>query len=112
MNPSTPLTFAATGMLSLPEATIHLHPDDNLVVAKTSLQANTHLIDNQRDIVVKQTIPAGHKLAIAPIAKGEVVRRYGQIIGFATRSIEPGEHVHSHNLSVGDFQRDYAFGVD
>ena len=40
------------------------------------------------------------------------MRRYGQIIGFATRSIEPGDHVHSHNLSVGDFARDYAFGVD
>src|SRR5512136_2901943 len=112
MNPSTPLDFAATGTLPLHEAIIRLHPADNVVIAKTSLQANTRLTDRTADIVVKQTIPGGHKLAVAPIAAGEVVRRYGQIIGFATRSIEPGDHVHSHNLSVGDFARDYAFGVD
>ena len=37
------------------------------------------------------------------------VRRYNQIIGFATRAIAPGEHVHVHNLEVRDFARDYAF---
>jgi altronate hydrolase len=112
MNSSTSLTFAAAGTLPLREATIRLHPSDNIVIVKASLQAGTHLIDEHGDIVVRQTIPSGHKLAIAPIASGEVVRRYGQIIGFAARSIEPGDHVHSHNLSVGDFARDYAFGVD
>ena len=35
-------------------------------------------------------------------AKGEEIRKYGQIIGFATQDIEPGQHVHSQNLSVGD----------
>ena len=112
MNPSTLLTFAATGTLSLHETVIRLHPSDNVVIAKTSLQANTRLTDGTADIVVRQTIPGGHKLAITPIAPGEAVRRYGQIIGFATRSIEPGDHVHSHNLSAGDFAREYAFGVD
>lgn len=109
---STPLFFAAAGSLPRSTATIHLHPSDNIVVAKTNLQAGTRLIDDQGDVVVKQTIPAGHKIAVAPIAPGEVVRRYGQIIGFATRSIALGDHVHSHNLSVGDFDRDYAFGAD
>jgi altronate dehydratase len=40
------------------------------------------------------------------------VRRYGQIIGLAGRDIQPGEHVHSHNLDLGDLDRDYRFGVD
>lgn len=109
--------FVSGGISPLSEAAIQLHPTDNIVIAKTSLQANTRLIDDKGDIVVRQTIPSGHKLAVAPIAAGEVVRRYGQIIGFATRSIAPGDHVHSHNLSVGDaafapFARDYVFGVD
>ena len=112
MNPSTPLTFAATGTLSLHETVIRLHPSDNVVIAKTSLQVDTRLTDDTGHVVVKQTIPAGHKLAVASIAPGETVRRYGQIIGFATRSIEPGDHVHSHNLSAGDFAREYACGVD
>src|SRR5262249_30817346 len=40
------------------------------------------------------------------------IRRYGQIIGFATQPIQPGDHVHIHNLAVGDFARDYAVGTD
>src|SRR5215217_1953790 len=40
------------------------------------------------------------------------VRKYGQILGFATEAIRPGEHVHTHNLAMGDFDRDYAFGID
>ena len=43
---------------------------------------------------------------------GEAVRRYGQIIGFATQPIAPGEWVHTHNMAMGDFARDYAWGVD
>src|SRR5262249_49046456 len=35
-----------------------------------------------------------------------------QIIGFASRDIAPGEHVHLHNLAMGAFERDYAFGAD
>src|SRR5664279_5246953 len=46
------------------------------------------------------------------IAVGEPVKRYDQIIGFAKRPIGPGEHVHLHNLAMGDFARDYAYGVD
>jgi altronate hydrolase len=109
---STPLSFATAGSLPLSDAAIRLHPLDNIVIVKMSVQAGTRLTSGQGDLVVQQTIPSGHKLAITPIASGAVVRRYGQIIGFATRSIAPGDHVHSHNLSVGDFARDYAFGVD
>jgi altronate hydrolase len=114
---STALSFATAGSLPLPEATIRLHPTDNIVIARMSLQMGTRLTNAHGDLVAQQTIPSGHKIATTPIAAGEVVRRYGQIIGFATRAIEPGDHVHSHNLSVGDaalapFARDYAFGTD
>ncbi len=40
------------------------------------------------------------------------MRKYNQIIGFATADIAPGEHVHTHNLAMGDFDRDYAFCAD
>ena len=45
------------------------------------------------------------------IDEGEPVRRYNQIIGFATQAIAPGEHVHVHNLGMGDFAKDYAYGA-
>ena len=47
-----------------------------------------------------------------PVAPGEPVRRYNQIIGFATQAIAPGQHVHVHNMGMGDFVKDYAFGAD
>jgi altronate hydrolase len=40
------------------------------------------------------------------------VKRYNQVIGFASRDVAPGEHVHLHNLAMGAFDRDYAFGAD
>ena len=45
-----------------------------------------------------ETIPAGHKAALEPIKQGEFVIKYGEIIGRATRDIQPGEWVHTHNL--------------
>ena len=88
---------------------VRLHRDDDIVIARHQLVAGLRL-DN--DLVVRGLIPAGHKVATRAVAAGAPVRRYGQIIGFATRAIEPGEHVHTHNISMGSFDRDYAFGVD
>ena len=51
-------------------------------------------------------------MAVRRIEEGEVVRKYNQIIGFATQAIAPGEHVHVHNMGMGDFAKDYAYGVD
>ena len=43
-------------------------------------------------------VPFGHKLAIRPIAAGEEIIKYGYPIGRAVRDIQPGEHVHIHNV--------------
>jgi len=63
-------------------------------------------------IVATERIPAGHKVATRAHAAGEPIRRYGQIIGFATQPIAPGQHVHVQNCAMGDFARDYAYGLD
>lgn len=89
---------------------IRLAPTDNVVVAREALAAGSVL--EGEGVTLVQTVPAGHKVATAAIAKGEAVRKYGQIIGFATADIRPGQHVHLHNLGMGSFDRDYAFGVD
>jgi altronate dehydratase len=57
-------------------------------------------------------VPRGHKIALRPIAKGEEVIRYGQIIGQATEAIPMGAHVHSHNLGMGPHSSDYAIGSE
>ena len=88
---------------------IRLHPDDGVLIARSSLPPGMVVADG---VTTVERIPAGHKVAIRPIAMGEPIRRYGQIIGFATVPIAPGQHVHTQNCGMGDFSKDYAFGVD
>ena len=97
-------------MLTKTSFTIRLHPNDDVVIARQQLVSGTTLIDE--NVKVSGLIPPGHKVATRAIGVGEPVKRYDQIIGFAKRPILPGEHVHLHNLAMGDFARDYAFGVD
>jgi altronate hydrolase len=87
---------------------IRLNAADDVVIACRELDPGTNLL--KEGIVVRERIPAGHKVATRAIAAGNAVRRYSQVIGFATRAIEAGAHVHVHNLEVRDFARDYAFG--
>ncbi|WER45480.1 altronate dehydratase family protein [Cupriavidus sp. WKF15] len=91
------------------EPVIWLHADDDVVIARRQLLAGMRL-DN--GLAVRGLVPAGHKMAVRTVAAGVPVRRYGQIIGFATRQILAGEHVHTHNLAIGAFERDHAFGID
>ena len=63
-------------------------------------------------LAVTQRIPAGHKVATRPIPLGEPIRKFDQIIGFATTDIAPGEHIHVHNCGMREFARDYAVGQD
>ncbi|HYZ32906.1 MAG TPA: altronate dehydratase family protein [Crenalkalicoccus sp.] len=88
---------------------IRLHPEDGVLIARQALPPGTPVAPG---IAAAQRVPPGHKVAVRAHAPGEPVRRYGQIIGFATRAIAPGEWVHTHNLAMGDFARDYAFGED
>jgi altronate hydrolase len=90
--------------------TLRLNPVDDVVIAARPLQAGTAV--EAEGVTCADAIPAGHKLAVKAVAKGQPVRRYGQIIGFATQDIAPGQHVHTHNLAFETFERDYAVGVD
>ena len=91
---------------------IQLHPNDDVVIARHQLMSGDWI----DQIKVKGLIPAGHKIALRALSVGDPVRRYNQIIGFASQAIAPGEHVHVHNLGLGDnkgdFARDYAFCAD
>ncbi|WP_454719488.1 MULTISPECIES: UxaA family hydrolase [Cupriavidus] len=89
---------------------IRLHADDDVVIARAQLVAGTVLAEE--GITVSGLVPPGHKVATRAVAAGEAVRRYGQIIGFASQPIRAGQHVHTHNLAMGDFARDYAYGAE
>jgi altronate hydrolase len=88
---------------------IHLHPSDNVAVARVALSpANELRIDGVR-VTVRDPVPAGHKVAIKPIGAGEIVWRYGQAIGRAKQEIAPGSHIHTHNLAFEELQLNYEF---
>ena len=86
---------------------IRLHPADNVVTARIDMLAST-VIDGE-DVSAASPIPSGHKIATRPIKKGEEIRKYDQVIGFATQDVAAGEHVHVHNVEMKDFDRDYQF---
>ncbi|KAF0178022.1 MAG: altronate dehydratase [Limisphaerales bacterium] len=99
-------------MLKLEDVTLRLHSADNVVVVKRPLKPGVELEGGALRIKTAKGIPPGHKIAVAEIADGAPVTKYGQTIGFAKGRILPGEHVHTHNVELRDFGRDYAFGVD
>ncbi|HRD74713.1 MAG TPA: altronate dehydratase family protein, partial [Hyphomicrobiaceae bacterium] len=88
--------------------TLLLNPADNVVVAVDTVNQGTVV----NGVTAAERIPRGHKMAIKAVAKGEPLRKFGQIIGFASGPITPGRHVHTHNCAFGEFDRDYAFAKD
>jgi altronate hydrolase len=90
---------------------ILLHPADSVAIARQTIPAGTSLEDGDQHWLTRQDIPSGHKLARTALSKGQPVLRYGQIIGYASRDIQPGDWVHSHNLEVGDMQREFEVQV-
>jgi len=86
-----------------------LRATDDVAVIKRSVRAGTELFNDSIRLTVGRDIPAGHKIALTSIADGTPVKKYGQVIGFARGNITAGDHVHTHNLVMKDFSRDYQF---
>ena len=88
--------------------TLRLDPRDNIIVAVDPVQAGWAV----QGVTATARIMRGHKMAVQPIGQGQPVLKFGQIIGFASEAIAPGNHVHTHNCSFAEFERDYAFAQD
>jgi altronate hydrolase len=88
--------------------TIRLDPADNVVTATRTLEIGT-AVD---DVVTTAIIPRNHKLASREIKAGEAVRKYAQVIGYATEVILAGGHVHTHNVEFRNTEEDYEISTD
>jgi altronate dehydratase large subunit len=78
---------------------LRLHERDNVAVALADLRAGaTVAFGEGLSLTLRDAVPFGHKVALAAMAHGEAVIKYGQTIGLATRPIALGDHVHVHNL--------------
>jgi altronate hydrolase len=91
-------------------ALIRLHPNDNVLIARDGLQLGQAIPELQ--LRVRAQVPAGHKIAARRIARGEPVLKYDVVIGVAGRDIETGDHVHTHNVELGEINRDPEFCRD
>jgi len=100
--PAVPLTQVA----------VHLRPVDNIAVAAKPLPAGSEIAFNGGILTLPHHVKMGHKFAVLAIKEGDAINKYGQIIGFAAHDIPPGDHVHVHNIRLGEFERDYAFCSD
>jgi len=88
---------------------IHLHASDNVAVARVPIAPGTALRVDGHAVTAMDAIPAGHKIALKALDAGAVVRRYGQVIGRASRPIRAGEHIHTQNLAYEELELVYEF---
>ena len=87
---------------------VRLDAADNVVTATRHLDDGS-VVEGAR---ITAPIPSGHKVATSAISKGDEVRKYAQIIGYASQQIAPGDHVHTHNTEFRNTDMDYEFGTD
>ncbi|MBX3568099.1 MAG: altronate dehydratase [Rhizobiaceae bacterium] len=84
---------------------LRLHDSDNVVVALETIAPGAVA----EGVTATVRVPRGHKMATVAIPVGAPILKFGQIIGFATKLIAPGEWVHEHNVEMHAFARDYQF---
>src|SRR6185436_19159190 len=87
---------------------VWLHPDDDICIATRTIPSGTIIEAGGKRVTVSEVVRIGHKIALRSLAKGQPVRKYGQIIGLATEPVRAGDWVHCHNVSLGEFDRDPA----
>ncbi|MFC6823700.1 UxaA family hydrolase [Halopelagius fulvigenes] len=81
----------------LDDALLLLSDADNVGTAVDDLSAGTEIECDGRTVTLPEDVPFGHKVALESFAVGDEVRKYGEVIGAATRAVGPGEWVHTHN---------------
>lgn len=90
------------------KTTVRLDPSDNVVTATRALEVGAAV----EDTTTTALIPSGHKIATQAIAKGGEIRKYAQLIGYASEDIAPGDHVHTQNTEFRNIDQAYEFGTN
>jgi altronate hydrolase len=80
---------------------LRLSQGDDVAISRRAMAPGATLtLPDGETITAAHGIPAGHKVALRDLSSGTLVRKYGHVIGAATRDIRLGEHVHVHNLAM------------
>lgn len=90
--------------------TLILNPADNVAVLTEIAMGGSDPLELGKPL--GNFVPNGHKISTTALTKGDPIRKFGQIIGYATQDISAGEHVHSHNCAFGAHDKNYHIGAD
>ena len=90
-------------------AVIHLNAKDNIAIARAPLAAGQKVRLEGKEITLLDAVPMGHKVMLEAVAAGGNIVRYGQIMGRARMAIQPGNHVHVHNVAYEELEFNYEF---
>ena len=82
-------------------STIKLYPQDTVALATADLKKGETVVVDGQSIVLLVDIPNAHKIALKDFETGEAIRKYDNIIGYASRPIKKGEWIHEHNEVTG-----------
>ena len=93
-------------------AAILFNTSDNIAIARLSLPPGQLIRLNGRELTLRDAVPMGHKLALRPIAPGEAIVRYGQVMGRARVAIPAGAHVHVHNVGFEELHFAYEYPAE
>ena len=92
------------------QAILRLHDDDNVGVALRAIASGAPVLDT--GYRSRTPIPEGHKISLRPIPTDHPIIKFGHPIGFASGKIEPGDHVHTHNVVLRGIDRDYQYATE
>lgn len=81
---------------------MRLYETDDVAIALAAMCADEQATVTGDTIIVRSSVPAGHKVALRDLPAGSLVHKYGQVIGRITQDVRAGEHVHLHNLAMPD----------
>jgi hypothetical protein len=81
------------------KAALIISDRDNVATALETLEPGRRVSIGELELMVRERIPHGHKVALTDIAIGQPVVKYGSPIGLASADIQAGAHVHTHNVA-------------
>lgn len=79
---------------------IKINQADSVVVCLQDKRKGDIIEIDGRQVVVNQDTPAGHKILIQDVSKGEDIIKYGYPIGHATADMKTGDWVNETNLKT------------
>lgn len=77
---------------------LKIDPLDNVGIVLEHVEPGDEVVFGEEIVTALQPIDLPHKMALKDIAVGESIFKYGYTIGYATKPIACGEHIHVHNL--------------